>query len=86
MNLKTQRCVAMNGIPYSAEQVDGGGMNNFENPGLYVGAKIDSLFSDVIVYPGAEEWFLRLVRRIIELYDIDASVSRSQLDSGVQIA
>ncbi len=86
MNFKTQHCVAKNGIPYSAEQVDGGGMNNVENPGLYVGAKIETLFSDVIVYPGAGEWFLRLVRRIIELYRIDALVSRSQLDSGVQIA
>ncbi len=50
-------------------------------PGSSKRFKIDSLFSDVVVCPGAEEWLVRLVSRIIQLYRIDASVSRSQLDA-----
>jgi hypothetical protein len=36
-------------------------MNNFENPGLYIGADLNQLIAEVVVTPLAEEWFLKLV-------------------------
>ena len=67
LNTKTMRCVSVDGKPYTPEEVAGKNMNNFENPGLYVGVHLAGLITEVIISPTAEDWFERLVKRIIEL-------------------
>jgi hypothetical protein len=79
MSLKRMYCVGMNGKPYTQQEVEGKNMNNFENPGLYIGIKIDTLFDEVVVAPNAEDWLFSLVKRIIELYGIKVPVSKSRL-------
>jgi hypothetical protein len=53
-------------------------MNNFENPGLYVGVQLKGLLTEVVVSPTAQDWFERLVKRIVELSQLPAQVSRSR--------
>jgi len=57
-------------------------MNNFENPGLYVGVYLDRLLTEVVVCPTAEEWFEKLIRRLVHLNQLPAAVSRSKLKNG----
>lgn len=78
LNIKTTSCVSMEGKPYTEEEVDGKNMNNFENPGLYVGAHLNGLITEVVVSPTAQNWFERLVKRIVELSQFAAHVSRSR--------
>lgn len=77
MNIKTTSCVSMEGQKYTAAEVSGKNMNNFENPGLYVGARLDRLITEVVVPPNAQEWLEKLVRRIVELSKLPAPVTRS---------
>lgn len=79
MNFKTTNCASMEGKPYTPEQVADKNMNNFENPGLYVGVRLQQLFTEVVICPDAEDWFIYLVKRIIELSNIDITVSTSRL-------
>ena len=79
MNVKTTSCASPDGIPYTPEQVAGAKMNNFANPGLYVGVSLKRLITEVVVCPTAEGWFERLIRRIVQLSGIPAQVSRSIL-------
>jgi hypothetical protein len=79
MNFKTQNCASMEGNPYTLEEVAGKNMNNFENPGLYVGVVLAHLFTEVVVCPGAEDYFVNLVKRIIELSKLNVKVSTSRL-------
>jgi hypothetical protein len=78
MNIKTTSCASMEGKPYTEEEVAGKNMNNFENPGLYVGVHLKGLLTEVVVSPTAQDWFERLVKRIIELSQLPAHVSRSR--------
>jgi hypothetical protein len=80
MSIKTTSCVSMEGKKYTAEEVSGKNMNNFENPGLYVGVRLDRLITEVVVSPNTQDWFEKLVRRIVELSKLPASVSRSIAD------
>jgi hypothetical protein len=77
MSLKRGYCVRMDGVPYTKEEVEGKNMNNFENPGLYIGIKIDTLFTEVVVAKSAPDWLFSLVKRIIDLYGINVPVVRS---------
>lgn len=79
MNFKTTNCASMEGKPYTPEQVAGKKMNNFENPGLYVGVVLHQLFTEVVICPSAEDWFINLVKRIIDLSNLDVKVSTSRL-------
>jgi hypothetical protein len=79
LNVKTPLCASPEGYPYTREQVDGAGMNNFENPGLYVGVDIAQLLQEVVVAPKAPPWFLKLVRRLTELHGFKIPVSPSAL-------
>jgi len=67
MNVKTTSCASPDGIPYTEEQVSGALMNNFENAGLYIGVDLDRLIKEIVVCPTADEWFERLIRRIVHL-------------------
>lgn len=78
-NFKTTSCASPEGKPYTRDQVDGAKMNNFENPGLYVGANLDGLIAEVVVCPSAQDWLVKLVARIIELSGLSATVVRSGL-------
>jgi len=80
LNIKTTNCASMEGRPYTAKQVAGKKMNNFENPGLYVGVHLDRLITEVVVCPDARDWFEKLVRRIVELSKLPAPVSRSMAE------
>jgi len=83
MNIKTGACVSKYGEPFRPEQVAGKHMNNFENPGLYIGVDLHQLLKGVVVAPHAEEWFELLIKRIIQLTTIPVAVTRSELE-GVQ--
>jgi hypothetical protein len=78
MNIKTTSCASMEGKPYTEEEVAGKYMNNFENPGLYVGVHLKCLLVEVVVSPTAQDWFEKLVRRIVELSQLPVHVSRSR--------
>jgi len=77
MSMKTTSCVSMEGKKYKAEEVAGKNMNNFENPGLYVGVHLDRLITEVVVSRNTPEWFEKLVRRIAELSKLPVPVTRS---------
>ena len=79
LNIKTLWCATPEGRPYTREQVAGAGMNNFENPGLYVGVDIAQLLQEVVVAPKAQPWFLKLVRRLTEIHGLEMPVSTSAL-------
>jgi hypothetical protein len=79
LNTKTVNCASPEGVPYTPRQVAGAGMNNFENPGLYVGLLLDRLVTEVVVCPSADDWFAKLVCRIVQLSGLQAPVSRSKL-------
>ena len=77
LNIKTTDCVSMEGRPYTAEEVAGKNMNNFENPGLYIGVHLKELITEIVVSPDSKNWFEKLVRRIVELKQLPVHVSRS---------
>lgn len=77
MNIKTTSCVSMEGKNFKVEEVSGKNMNNFENPGLYVGVSLDKLITEVVVSPNAQDWFEKLVRRIVDLSKLSVPVTRS---------
>lgn len=80
MNFKTINCASPEGIPYKSEEVAGPKANNFENPGIYIGILLDKMISGIIVRPGSESWFFKLVDRIVKLSKLRVQVSRSSLD------
>lgn len=79
MNFKTTYCATPDGFPYPPEQVAGAGMNNFENPGLYIDTNLDGLIAEVVLAPGSQLWFEKLVKRLVSLYGVGASVTQSLL-------
>lgn len=81
MNFKTMCCVSKFGRPLTREECQGKNMNNFDNPGLYIIIDIRKLLTGVVIAPYAEEWFELLVRRIIELSDVNVPVIRSSIES-----
>jgi len=80
MSLKAPGCVNMNGTPMKAEDYSGKKMNNFENPGLYVGVNIQKLINAIVLAPKSSEWFKLLVERIVKLCPLNCPVIRSTLD------
>ena len=53
-------------------------MNNFDNPGLYVGVHLKGLLTEVVISSNAQDWFEKLVKRIVELNQFPAQVTRSR--------
>jgi hypothetical protein len=72
----------MEGVRYTPDECKGKGMNNFENPGLYVGANLRGLLQGIVLVPQAPKWFELLVRRIVDVVQLGAPVSRSTLENG----
>ncbi len=81
MNFKTPTCVGMDGKPYTQEQVTGKNMNNFENAGLYIRVNIKELIDSIVIVPQATEWFELLIKRIIELSQLNIQIKRSELET-----
>jgi hypothetical protein len=81
MNFKTTKCITPEGAPYLPEQIAGAKMNNFENPGLYVGTNLSGLIHEVVLAPGAHPWFERLVRRLVESQGITSKVVPSSIQN-----
>ncbi len=79
LNFKTMSCVSPEGVPYKESEVRGKHMNNFENPGLYIAARLEQLISEIYVSPKAEKWFHLLVKRIVELNKWEIGVKCSGL-------
>ncbi len=79
LNTKSRNCVSPEGKPYGEAEVQGKNMNNFENPGLYVAVRLKSLISEIRVSPIADGWFYLLVRRIMELNNLEIAVKQSEL-------
>ena len=78
LNTKTSRCVSMEGRPYTVAEVSGAKMNNFENPGLYVGVHLNQVITEVVLSPSAQAWFEKLIKRIVDLCQLSVRVSRSE--------
>ncbi len=78
-NFKHQGCVSMEGRPYTPEQCSGKNMNNFENPGLYVGINFVQLIDKVVLAQNAPAWFEHLIRRIFELSKFSIPIERSKI-------
>lgn len=81
MNFKTPACVAMDGIPYTQEQVTGKNMNNFENLGLYIRMNIEKLIDTIVIAPQATDWFELLIKRIVGMSKLNIQVKRSELET-----
>lgn len=69
----------MEGRPYTHAEVEGKNMNNFDNPGLYVGIILEKLITEVVVCPDARDWYAKLVARIVDLSMPKTKVSLSSL-------
>lgn len=80
MNFKSPYCVSMEGIRFTAEQTGGKDMNNSENPGIYICANMKKMIENVVLAKDAPNWFELLVRRIVDLSGLHASVKRSELE------
>jgi hypothetical protein len=79
LNTKTPYCVKPSGEPYTAIEVQGKNMNNFDQPGLYIRIQFEQLISKIVVSPKAGEWFFLLVKRIIDLNKFKIVVEKSAL-------
>jgi hypothetical protein len=64
INLRTPACLDCLGRPYSVDELNGVGMNNFDSAGLYVKINVTELFEAVVTHPDAPDWFYNLVRHI----------------------
>lgn len=79
LNTKTPYCVKATGEPYTAFEVQGKNMNNFDQPGLYTRIQFNQLVSKIVVSPKADEWFFLLIKRIIDLNKFNIIVEKSAL-------
>ena len=74
MLFKHPRCVDMEGEPYTTEQCSGKNMNNFENPGLYIGVDFASLVNSIVVSPKAPEWIGKMIAKILRLSNLNTPI------------
>jgi hypothetical protein len=79
MSLRGPMCVGMDGVPLREEDWRGVGMNNFDNPGLYIRADFRKLIHATVLAPGAAQWFEMMVKHIARQAAI-GPVERSALD------
>jgi hypothetical protein len=79
LNLRSQNCVNMDGEILKPEEVQGVGMNNTGNPGLYIRSNLQRLITATVVAPNAPLWFELLLKRIVQQSKVGAPVERSRL-------
>ncbi|MFQ5772240.1 MAG: hypothetical protein ACE5HX_17020 [bacterium] len=75
MNFKHPRCVSMEGEPYTQEQCSGKNMNNFENPGLYIGIDFGSLVDSIVLVPGSPDWVKNTINKIFKMSHLVTSIN-----------
>ena len=80
MNLRGPMCLSMEGEPLKPAELQGAGMNNFGNDGLYIRADLQSLVSEIVLAPGASKWFELLIKKIARNSQAGWKVDRSKLD------
>ena len=49
--------------------------------GMYVNVSPSQLLKSIVISPEAPVWFRRLVRGVVQDYDLDVPIQRSRLDS-----
>jgi hypothetical protein len=81
LNVKGSMCINFDGEALKPEEYRGGKMNNFDQPGLYIQADLQSLITTTVIAPGASQWFEQLVRRTAKLSKVGNSVERSKLEN-----
>lgn len=79
LNMKCPGGIRMDGTPFDGTDCSGGNVNNFENPGIYLGVHLDLLIDEIVLSPQAEEWGYLLVNRIKELSKLRCKVTKSAL-------
>jgi len=75
MNLKSPRCVGMDGEPDTQDQYSGKNMNNRENPGLYIGIDFNSLVDSIVLAPGSPNWIKNTINKIFKMSNLVAPIS-----------
>jgi hypothetical protein len=80
LNVKGPMCVNFDGEALRPEEYQGGKMNNFDHPGLYIQVDLRRLIISTVVAPGASQWFEQLVRRTARLSEVGEPVERSKLE------
>lgn len=78
LNVKTRHCVKPDGEPYKESEVQGKNMNNFDEPGLYISIRFKELVSEIVASPNSGEWFVSLLKRIMNLNNLNIKVSASR--------
>ena len=80
MNIRGAHCVGMDGEAFKVGEVEGPGMNNTGNAGLYIRANLQRLITSTVLAPGAETWLELLVKKVVRDSKIGAPVIRSLLE------
>lgn len=80
LNFITPWCLNNDGSIPSPQQCSGPGMNNLQNPGLYIKANLESLIEAIIVAPKAKQWFLDLVQLLARKYGLPCPIYKSNLN------
>lgn len=79
MNIRTPCCLDALGRPLDPETVKGKGMNNFDEPGLYVRADLKNLFDTIVTASLAPKWFVNLIKHLQLKSGFDWKIQRSKL-------
>lgn len=81
MNIRTLACLDPSGQPLTPNDLVGTGMNNFDEAGLNVRVKLDTLFDTIVTAPNASAWFFNLIKRLQVNFGIKCVLKRSDFDS-----
>jgi hypothetical protein len=80
INLRGPHCVGMDGEAFKLGEVDGAGMNNTGNAGLYIRSNLQRLITSTVLAPHAETWFELLMKKLVRDSKVGAPVERSLLE------
>jgi len=81
MSFKTVNCIRPDGERYTAQEVKGKNMNNFDFPGLYIMINFPELVSSIVIHPESESWLLPTIKRVMKLSNLNVPVALSELTS-----
>ena len=79
-NLVCPGCLNPDGSPPTTTQLDGPGMYDPNQPGLYLQVNLKMLIETIITAPGAAPWFYDLVGRLCKRYQLEPTIERSKLN------
>ncbi len=81
LSVKTKYCIRPDGESYKESEVQGAGMNNFDQPGVYVAIRFKELVAEVVASPSSEKWLMLLLKRIMKLNNLNIPVSGSMYEN-----